>query len=108
MLLLGPFDHAMDAISIKSQSETEALACSTDAVDIMLSINVVSLDYTMVSVEKDHDFIEAYDTNVPVVRVFGSTPSGQRACVHIHGVGFDESIYNNDDEPIAQSLIQTS
>jgi hypothetical protein len=87
----------MDAISIKSQSDTEAIGCSTDATDIVLSINVVSLDYTMVSVEKDDHFIVAYDTTVPVVRIFGSTPSGQRACVHIHGVGFDESIYNNED-----------
>jgi DNA polymerase zeta len=50
-----------------------------------LSVNVVNIDYTMLYIDQDKDFIEALDSAVPVVRIFGSTASGERACVYIHG-----------------------
>jgi hypothetical protein len=50
-----------------------------------LSVSVVQIDYCMKQNSVDYEFVEAFDTSVPVVRIFGSTPTGQRACVYIHG-----------------------
>jgi len=39
----------------------------------------------MLRLDKKREFIEALDTALPVVRIFGSTEEGQRAMVHLHG-----------------------
>ena len=65
---------------------------SNNEFDPLISINVVYIDYSMFykpgssSEIKDDGIIELIDSPAPVVRIFGSTCSEKRACVHIHGV----------------------
>jgi hypothetical protein len=65
---------------------------SSKEFDPLISINVVYIDYCMFyrpgssSEIKDDGIIELIDSPAPVVRIFGSTCSEKRACVHIHGV----------------------
>lgn len=53
-----------------------------------LSVNVVAIDYEMAYFNEGNPYTEDLDTAVPIVRIFGSTPTGQSACVHIHGVSY--------------------
>lgn len=55
----------------------------------VFSVRIVSIDYYMAPPIPDVDI--AYSSfqggsvkEVPVVRVYGSTPAGQKACVHVH------------------------
>ncbi|XP_007426650.1 DNA polymerase zeta catalytic subunit isoform X1 [Python bivittatus] len=57
----------------------------------MFSVRVVTADYYMSSPLPGLDpcqssFREAPVKKVPVVRVFGATPSGQKTCLHLHGI----------------------
>ena len=54
-------------------------------------VRIVSIDYYMARPvpEVDLSYAPLEGTaidQVPVVRIFGSTPSGQKACVHLHKV----------------------
>ena len=56
-----------------------------------LVVRLVSIDYYMTRPAPGLD--ECYSQlegsaidQVPVIRIFGSTPSGQKTCVHVHGV----------------------
>ncbi|XP_030201116.1 DNA polymerase zeta catalytic subunit [Gadus morhua] len=56
----------------------------------MFSIRIVSADYYLSSPVRDLDVcyseFRASDVKkVPVVRVFGATPAGQKTCLHVHG-----------------------
>ncbi|XP_061479614.1 DNA polymerase zeta catalytic subunit [Rhineura floridana] len=57
----------------------------------MFSVRVVTADYYMSSPLPGLDpcqshFREAPVKKVPVVRVFGATPTGQKTCLHLHGI----------------------
>ncbi|KAG8444660.1 hypothetical protein GDO86_009719 [Hymenochirus boettgeri] len=57
----------------------------------MFSLRLVTADYYLANpipgldVTKSH-FRDSPVRRVPVVRVFGATPAGQRACLHLHGI----------------------
>ena len=55
------------------------------------SVRIVSLDHYMATpvagVDACWSELEGGAIQkVPVVRIFGSTPAGQKACLHLHGV----------------------
>uniref|UniRef100_A0A8D0DQT0 DNA polymerase zeta catalytic subunit n=1 Tax=Salvator merianae TaxID=96440 RepID=A0A8D0DQT0_SALMN len=57
----------------------------------MFSVRVVTADYYMSSplpgLDPCHShFREAPVKKVPVVRIFGATPAGQKTCLHLHGI----------------------
>uniref|UniRef100_A0A8C7GH59 DNA polymerase zeta catalytic subunit n=1 Tax=Oncorhynchus kisutch TaxID=8019 RepID=A0A8C7GH59_ONCKI len=57
----------------------------------MFAVRIVTADYYLASPLKDLDvcyneFRESDVKKVPVVRVFGATPAGQKTCLHLHGI----------------------
>ncbi|XP_059369223.1 DNA polymerase zeta catalytic subunit isoform X3 [Carassius carassius] len=57
----------------------------------MFSVRIVTADYYMSSPIRELDvcyseFRESDVKKVPVVRIFGATPAGQKTCLHLHGV----------------------
>ncbi|CAJ1077657.1 LOW QUALITY PROTEIN: DNA polymerase zeta catalytic subunit [Xyrichtys novacula] len=57
----------------------------------MFSVRIVTADFYLASPIKDldvcySDFRESDVKKVPVVRIFGATPAGQKTCLHLHGV----------------------
>ena len=63
----------------------------TSQAETLFSCRIVSTDYYLTHPVKDLD-VRYSDLNssavdrVPVIRVFGATPAGQKCCVHVHGV----------------------
>eukprot|EP00198_Chlamydomonas_reinhardtii_P005086 XP_001694422.1 predicted protein [Chlamydomonas reinhardtii] len=77
--------------------------------DVPFTIRIVSLDYYMAPPIPHLDFcfssLEGTTVDqVPVIRIFGSTPAGQKACVHVHRafpyfyVPYDESFPTTPNE----------
>ncbi|KAM8831537.1 DNA polymerase zeta catalytic subunit isoform 2-T2 [Spinachia spinachia] len=57
----------------------------------MFAVRIVTADYYLASPIKDLDvyysgFRESSVKKVPVARIFGATPAGQKTCLHLHGV----------------------
>ncbi|CAK7311274.1 DNA polymerase zeta catalytic subunit [Vulpes lagopus] len=57
----------------------------------MFSVRIVTADYYMASPLRGLDtcqcpLTQAPVKKVPVVRVFGATPAGQKTCLHLHGI----------------------
>ncbi|XP_015992480.2 DNA polymerase zeta catalytic subunit isoform X1 [Rousettus aegyptiacus] len=57
----------------------------------MFSVRIVTADYYMASPLQGLDICQSPLTQapvkkVPVVRVFGATPAGQKTCLHLHGI----------------------
>lgn len=55
-------------------------------------VRIVSIDYYMAAplpgVDVNFNSVEGTRIEqVPVIRIFGSTPAGQKACLHVHQVG---------------------
>ena len=51
----------------------------------LLAVNVIHMDYAMIKSNKVYEFVECLDSPLPVIRIFGSSWSGQKVCVHVHG-----------------------
>lgn len=66
-------------------------AASSKAAECVFAVRLVQIDVVL---EKPQDGLDHTRSNltgqplgrVPVIRVFGSTPRGQTACLHVHGV----------------------
>ncbi|KAJ8904456.1 hypothetical protein NDN08_000973 [Rhodosorus marinus] len=85
-----------------------------------VSVQITHLDYYLSRLsEMSHDrrFLTALKksdslatTRVPVVRIFGATPAGQKACVHLHGalphffVPLPTKVYLSESEKFAKDL----
>jgi len=57
----------------------------------LLSLRIVSMDYYVTKPVQELDvtyskFRSSAVKRVPVIRVFGSTLAGQKACLHLHGI----------------------
>ena len=69
-------------------------------------VNIVSFDYFMQDVSEYNQYT-IRKLKFPVIRVFGSTLSGQQSCIFIHGFfpyfyfrpeQLDEPLFQNKDE----------
>lgn len=63
----------------------------TSQVETFFSCRIVSADYYLTPPVKDLDVCYSDLTSsaverVPIIRIFGATPAGQKCCVHVHGV----------------------
>jgi DNA polymerase zeta len=78
----------------------------------MFSMRIVSLEYYMAPPLPDMDvcysqFQGCAVNEVPVVRIYGSTPAGQKACLHLHQVfpyfyvPYDEDLPQDIKEALA-------
>ena len=71
-------------------------------------VRIVDLDYQMVRPVPGLDVCysslagEAVD-RVPVVRIFGATPAGQKCCVHLHRVSVRHAVCASLYPPLARS-----
>ncbi|XP_028858187.1 DNA polymerase zeta catalytic subunit isoform X2 [Denticeps clupeoides] len=57
----------------------------------MFAVRIVAADYYVASPLRDLDvgyseFRQSDVKKVPVVRIFGATPAGQKTCLHLHGI----------------------
>ncbi|KAL1526822.1 hypothetical protein AB1Y20_015514 [Prymnesium parvum] len=64
---------------------------SHDGLPIMLAVRLVDIDFDSTVPEPEVDPTRSPLTGkrlqrVPVIRVFGATPRGQKTCLHVHGV----------------------
>ncbi|KAI0510395.1 hypothetical protein KFK09_010996 [Dendrobium nobile] len=82
----------------------------------VFSVRIVSLDYYMSSPIPDLDscsssFLGTNVEEVPVIRIYGATPAGQKTCVHVHGalpyfyVPFPKHLLQSSEE--GQAFIHT-
>ena len=60
-------------------------------VDTLFSCRIVTTDYYLAPPVKGLDVCYSDITTsaverVPIIRIFGATPAGQKCCVHVHGV----------------------
>lgn len=56
-----------------------------------ISVRIVNIDHYLAAPIEDIDvtysaFRSSRVKKVPVLRIFGSTPAGQRTCLHLHGL----------------------
>ncbi|GIM05746.1 hypothetical protein Vretimale_10221, partial [Volvox reticuliferus] len=79
------------------------------AFDVPFTIRIVSIDYYMAPPipHIDYCFSSLDGTTVdlvPVIRIFGTTPAGQKACLHVHRafpyfyVPYDDSLPSTPKE----------
>ena len=73
----------LPAMSHSSKSPSPLPPC-------VFSCRIVQIDYYLAPPLKDLDVCFSYFRSspvekVPILRVFGATPGGQKTCVHIHG-----------------------
>ena len=57
----------------------------------LISVRIVHIDHYLATPIEDLDvtysnFRSSRIKKVPVLRIYGSTPAGQRACLHLHGI----------------------
>jgi len=57
----------------------------------LISVRMVTMDHYMATPIEDLDvtyssFRSSRIKKVPVLRIFGSTPAGQKTCLHLHGI----------------------
>ncbi|XP_014783409.1 DNA polymerase zeta catalytic subunit [Octopus bimaculoides] len=52
----------------------------------MFSVRIVTADYYVSNPVAGLDAKLSSSVQVPVIRIFGSTPAGQKTCLHVHGV----------------------
>ena len=74
-----------------SEPAEAASEAASEAAECVFAVRLVQIDVVL---EKPQDGLDHTRSNltgqplgrVPVIRVFGSTPRGQTACLHVHGV----------------------
>ena len=68
---------------------------SSISAEALISIRLVTMDYYMAAPSTEADnlldpvyshFRSAPIKRIPILRVFGTTPAGQKACLHLHGI----------------------
>ena len=103
-LILAPPNRRPISISMDLGMDDKAKA--------VFRCRIVDIDYHMATPIKGMDypfshFSSSVSERVPVIRIFGSTPAGQKTCLHIHG-GFPYLLIPSpsSDSPSASWLKQ--
>ena len=84
------FDEFIDCLIVKFvTAEISSWRFTTEK--IMFSIRIVNSDFYVATPIPELDacnsaFRETATNKVPVIRIYGATPSGQKTCLHVHGV----------------------
>lgn len=74
-------DNAIDDVQSEMTSQVESLfSCRIVVADYYLIPPVKGLDACF------SDLTSTVVERVPVIRIFGATPAGQKCCLHVHGV----------------------
>ena len=76
----------------------DSFSCRIFHADFYLSAPLPLLDTTYSSFRGEAVSL------VPVIRIFGSAPNGQKACVHVHGV-FPYLLLSVDAQKVTDSLL---
>ena len=89
--LLASRDRNETFLSLAASLSLSSSASFSTSSQSIFSCRVVDIDYYLTSPVKGldvsySDFVGEAVQKVPVIRVFGATPVGQKACVHVHGV----------------------
>jgi DNA polymerase elongation subunit (family B) len=76
--------------SATSNSSRAGVRQAIGLADPLFRVRIVEIDYYMSSPTDGLDaayspFTSMRAHRVPIIRVFGTTPSGQKACLHVHG-----------------------
>jgi DNA polymerase zeta len=95
---------AADSIPSWTRPSTPSIGCQVSSA---FSCRIVDIGSYFVSPHSDLDVIYSNYSgerikSVPIIRIFGATPGGQKACVHVHGAfpylyipyGIDNPTYN--------------
>ncbi len=75
------------------------------------TMRIVTVDHYMSKPAEDFDlgysvFSGAGIDRVPVIRVFGATPAGQKCCLHLHQVFHPQINNNNKQNPLSHTHIR--
>ncbi|ODN05814.1 DNA polymerase zeta catalytic subunit [Orchesella cincta] len=81
----------MKSVSQQSSTGRRSSLSSSIFSKAMLSQRIVNIEYYMAAPVKEFDNMNSEFRNssvkrVPVIRIFGATPAGQKICANVHGV----------------------
>ena len=76
--------------SRSQEAEGSRVTSTVDSAEPFFRVRLINIDHVMQEAGPLDRTETAFSSNplkrVPVIRIFGATPAGQRVCMHVHGV----------------------